>query len=549
MKPLALSLLAFGLAAAATAAAAPPPAPTATPSFDDRVDVRVVNVEVVVTDRGGLRVGGLAPGDFRLKVDGREVPIDYFTEVRGGAAVAPAGRGVQGLPSVLPGAPVGNSYLVYLDDFFSFAPNRNEELGNLKKDLGRMGPDDRMAIVAFDGKKLTQLSGWTSSQADLAAAIDAAMARPAFGLQRLGELTAYEGLRSADGRGRGGLSAQFGRPGGNGGRGGFGNDRGIGRLNFEQLPFAERLAEQVGHSVDAAVATLHGFASPPGRKVMLLFAGAWPYSPADYVVNNAKRPIEQELPRGDQLLGPLDDTANLLGYTIYPIDSEGLDKGDAFSARSTEVRATLDTLAEQTGGQPILAGHHDSPLSIAADDTRSYYWIGFTPALRRDDVRHQLRVDVVRRGLTARARQDYLDLSQRGEATMAVEAAMLFGNAPAGPGLPVQLGQTASSGWHTMRVPVTVAIPVSGVTFVPLDGKFVSELELRVSALDRDGHRSNIPAVPFKLTLDRQPDAGKFIPYDTTVELRKIDQRMTIAIVDRLSDRILTSSTEVKETR
>jgi hypothetical protein len=49
----------------------------------------VVNLEVVVTDRDGLPVTGLTAGDFRLLVDGGETPIRYFTEVRGGDAVAP----------------------------------------------------------------------------------------------------------------------------------------------------------------------------------------------------------------------------------------------------------------------------------------------------------------------------------------------------------------------------------------------------------------------------------------------------------------------------
>ena len=56
--------------------------------FGETIDVRVVNVEVVVTDRQGNRVTGLGPGDFRLRVDGKDVPIEYFTEVRGGQAIA-----------------------------------------------------------------------------------------------------------------------------------------------------------------------------------------------------------------------------------------------------------------------------------------------------------------------------------------------------------------------------------------------------------------------------------------------------------------------------
>ena len=56
--------------------------------FVDVIDVRVVNLEVVVVDGRGQRVSGLGPEDFRLRVDKREMPIDYFTEIFEGVAVA-----------------------------------------------------------------------------------------------------------------------------------------------------------------------------------------------------------------------------------------------------------------------------------------------------------------------------------------------------------------------------------------------------------------------------------------------------------------------------
>lgn len=36
-------------------------------------------------------VAGLSAGDFRLLVDGQEVPIEYFTEIQEGAPVTPKG--------------------------------------------------------------------------------------------------------------------------------------------------------------------------------------------------------------------------------------------------------------------------------------------------------------------------------------------------------------------------------------------------------------------------------------------------------------------------
>src|SRR5436309_11793694 len=96
------------------------------PSFGESIDVRVVNVEAVVTDRQGNRVSGLKPEDFRLRVDGREVPVEYFSEIRDGEALAATpeaaqpqeaktagGTAVQGVAE----GRVATYYLLYVDDF------------------------------------------------------------------------------------------------------------------------------------------------------------------------------------------------------------------------------------------------------------------------------------------------------------------------------------------------------------------------------------------------------------------------------------------------
>lgn len=44
-------------------------------SFMDTIDVRVINIETVVTDSSGNRFPGLGPEDFRLLMDGKEVRI------------------------------------------------------------------------------------------------------------------------------------------------------------------------------------------------------------------------------------------------------------------------------------------------------------------------------------------------------------------------------------------------------------------------------------------------------------------------------------------
>ena len=520
-------------------------------SFGEQIDVRVVNVEVVVTDKQGNRVTGLGPGDFRLRVDGKEVPIQYFTEVRGGQAIAPeeAGSGqsagVAGLPALAPGTPVGTSYLVFIDDYFPIAPRRDEVLRSLMDSLGHLGPEDRMAVVAFDGRKIDMLSNWSDSDRVLSRGFQQALGRPAYGFQRLAELRAYEASRRI----------VVGTLGTTDSRAGFAN-----RIDLEEQSYMELIANQVQRSVMAAVSTMRGFAAPPGRKVMILLSGGWPFSPADYVVNNPNRPIlNRDVPGGEILMAPLVDTANLLGYTLYPVDVPGVEstgpdasEGAArdnglLNLREQEVHAALEYAAKETGGKALINGLRDEALQTAESDTRSYYWLGFSPDRQRNDKRHDIRVDVLRDGLRVRSRDNFYDLARNTEVTMMVESALLFGNPPGAVSMPMQVGKPVAKGRREIEVPLSLAIPLSSMTIVPLEGKHVAELELRISVLDEKGNRSAVPVIPIRLTADRPPaeSPGQYVRYDTTLKMRKIRQHLIAAIYDPLSGKITTAEADV----
>ena len=59
------------------------------------VEVRVVNVDVVVTDKAGHRVTGLTKDDFEILEDGKPQKITNFDEERGVAAASAAGSTVE----------------------------------------------------------------------------------------------------------------------------------------------------------------------------------------------------------------------------------------------------------------------------------------------------------------------------------------------------------------------------------------------------------------------------------------------------------------------
>jgi VWFA-related protein len=544
--PAASSARPTGAPAPTGAAGRPQPAG---PMFGETIEVRVVNVEAVVTDKRGNRVPDLKPQEFRLKVDGKPIKIDYFNEVRGGQAIAPepgAAQTIPGLPDLAPGSPVGTSYLVFIDDYFSIAPRRDEVLRSLRDDLVRLGPEDRMALVAYDGKHLNLLSSWSSSSRELARAIEREIETPARGLERQAELRNFRATQPPRSTGDPVQAS----------RSGFANTQ----LTIEERAYVAELSGQLERAVAAATSTLRGFASPPGRKVMLMLVGGWPFSPADYAVNDINRPIiEHDVPHGDAVMRPLVETANRLGYTLYPVDVPGIETNAAsaqssaprpvganFGLREQEHEGTLTYLAKETGGRALLNSLRIASLEHVEADTRSYYWLGFTPNWEGKDKRHTIQLEVLRPGLAVRTRDSFLDRSRKAEVSMMVESAMMFGTPPGSPTMPVQLGKAVRKGRSQIEVPFTLAIPTDAFTSVPLNGKYASEVELRIAAQDERGDQSEIPVVPLQLSTDKEPTKGHFVRFQSKVTLRRTKQHLFFALFDPLSNKITTAEADIK---
>lgn len=521
-------------------------------SFGETVDVRVVNLEAVVTDKDGLPITGLEPGDFKLEIDGRQVPIGYFTEVRGGQAVVPqaseAGDAAfPGMPTLAPGTPVGTSYLVFIDEYFSVARDRDQVLRRMVQDLPRLGPEDRMALVAFDGKGLTLLSSWSSSPSALERAFRTALGRPSYGIQRVTELRTLENERRDFVR----LGLQF-------------EGTAEGRLESFELDFAQRLERQLQSAIAAAAATLRGFAAPPGRKVMLLLSGGWPFEVGEYAAGDdfPRYTPDTTLARGTELYAPLADTANQLGYTVYSVDVPGLASpavdaevrtqgeaqinGGVHFERKANIQQTLNQIARQTGGRALLNSQRLDAFVVAQSDTRSYYWLGFSPTWKGDDDRHRVKLSVMRPGLRLRTREDYVDISRQREVSMAVESGLLFGAPPSTDLLELELGETQSGKRGRMTLPFTVSVPGDQLTFVPEAGSLVAQLELRVAAIDDRGDRSEIPVIPISIRARRAAQPGEKVTFQNSVELRRGKQRVLFSLFDPLSGRMFTAVRELK---
>ncbi len=428
--------------------------------FSEVVDVRVVNVEVVVTDRNGNRIRALEAKDFELLVDGEPVPVSYFTEVDEGYARGPFEDGVGGVPSLVMDEPVGTSYLIFIDDLHAVRQHRNRVPRRLEQDLVLLNPADRLAVVAFDGRDVARLTDWTDSRQEIEQALVQARQRGAHGHARLRHSGAH----------------------------------------------------QVRKAVMAATATVRSFAGAPGRKVALLLTDGWSTSAG---VRSITEPGPPQTDR-ENLYGPLVHAANQVGYSLYPIDlpgfrdlvtcssSSGVFGRKTASSTSDSRGWTLGTsyrssripsaslrwcgrrgghgvlrfLASQTGGLPMIDSYRDRAFAETARDTRSYYWFGFEAPREEDDELHDIGVRLVgRRGLRVRTRKHFLDMSRGAEVTMLVEGALLFDDSPGQDVLDARFGTPRKAGFRKIEVPMVVSIPLDDVKLLPMGSHWMNELE------------------------------------------------------------------------
>jgi VWFA-related protein len=478
------------LSAQPTSDKAPPP-----PIISESIDVRVVNVEAVVTDSSSRRVRGLGAADLRLLVDGREVPVEYFAEMEEGRAASRSDAAASPQESSQ-----GRSYLVFLDDSFAIAAHRNAALSGIEAELGQLGPEDRMAILAFDGRNLDVLSPWTADHGVLTAALAAARRRATGGGQHIARRYEME-VDDVEIAMAAGLSPFM--------------------MEFLALRRNEEAWSQSGHTTAALVAALEGLETPPGRKVMFLVSAGWQVGKAPRFYSAVVR------------------AANRLGYTLYPVDTADLDPVP---------QGGLEWLAGATGGKVVKAGLRHSAFAEARDDAGSYYGLGFTPSWKGNDSGHSIRVEARRPGLEVRSRQSFTDLSRQTQTALRAESLLLFAGAgrPEDRLLRVELGQTRPAGRQEVEVAVTLGVPLAALQVTPSGKGYAAEAPLAVAAVDDKGRRASLPGSRLRVLFKEAPKAGGYARFKTVIKLRKAPQHIVFTVDDPVAGAVLWGEAEVK---
>ncbi|MEA2339425.1 MAG: hypothetical protein QOE82_3432 [Thermoanaerobaculia bacterium] len=480
MKFLLLALLALPAAAQT---------PVSIPRAGESIEVSIVNVDTVVTDKQGRRVHGLRRDDFEIYENGVKQPITNFAEYaseRGATAagVAAPSTIAAEAPHAAPPPAQPRTFIVFVERF-QLASFRSDPIFAAMKKLlhDTVRPGDRVSVVTWNHGILGNRLDFTDDLAKIDKAIDAIAARtttldhdPMDDIEKeIDSLAAWEAETASMG-GKG-----IGVPD-------IPSESGLSFFMEENSKMSAKTAlvdEQ--RKVQTINALMRSVGAVDGKKVLLLathrlseYAGAEALfmAGANVLPSDFRRQFD-----GKPLIRSMIETANANGFTIYPIYAEGLGSNTIVSSqfRGTQPRGIgydylilnnetpmLEYVAEQTGGMTAW-GSKDvtNLLPHVVDDFESYYSLAYSATQARAARKIEVRVKDPK--LTVRARKLFLPKSDTTKMEDRV-IATLFGNAPPSSfDVRVRLTNPKLDAKKHYIIPITIEVPIASLTMLPRD--------------------------------------------------------------------------------
>lgn len=448
------------------------------PALSESIDVSIVNLDVIVTDRHGHRVRGLKASDFEVRQDGKVQTLTNFSET---VAEPPAGLASSEQTAVTPastnadaGKPQSARRLVTI--FIERARlqpwDADRLFDSIEKTVQRVVRPGDTAVVAFWDRGMEIKQDFTDDAASLTRALRELRdlekkvmlpdARSIQSRQQEQNDAAYEAAQMTAATG-----IDFPVPD---------------TMSMDSLMLARRALAQIRGKVNALRAFIGIMAPAEGRKVLIVATRRLSrYAGAEFFTNAHVPPeLRQELDTS-YLLDSLAAAANAAGVTVYAFNPTGLESQVTISAENasapTENTAfdanvlmneagPLDELARATGGVAAWSAKDVADrIPVVGEDLETYYSLAYrTPPGARKD--HHVVVRTVNPAYKARSRTSFVEKNE-GEQMAGRVLAQLFRpveeNALA---ISAEAGAPKKEGRH-LALPVKIRIPIGRLTLLP----------------------------------------------------------------------------------
>ncbi len=570
------------------AAAAPLAAEENPPSFGERVEVEVVNVDVVVTDGSGRRITDLLKEDFRLEEDGNPVATDYFAPP-GSRRAAAARVGDEAAPEAVDLSRA--NLFVFVDQSALEWRTSKQILDEVKAFvLPRAGGSERIMIAAF-AENLRILSPPTADRARLEQAF-AELER----LRGRGSLVAAErGQLEREVRENGRPRSQVeivnpdtGQVGAEQAARVAGQDQtDTANLRLQIESYGEQQIDRQARAIAALREWIGGLAAIDGRKSVLFASAGFTSQPDAFLtgyldqkrggIPTDKAPSSRlgtaRLTMLDNFEGAVRaaENARVAFYTISPREAPSASSGAEYTssgASSTappprdpaiaEAASSLQRLAGATGGEALVLDDGLSErLSGVADDAAASYSLGFTTSDAAGAANHSIRVFTQDDELTVRHRESFRRSSLGERAEAALVAAATFETTVNPLAMKLELGAPLPEDkkGREARVPILVRIPLALVSLVP-DGsgtaagdRRAARLTARVAVLNEAQHLRLGESAPIAISIpaaDLEKALGSFWAYRAEVMVGRGRQRVAVVVTDEIAGTVSTLTATVE---
>lgn len=458
------------------------------PSFEEAVDVRIVNIDVYVTDKAGRPVSDLDRSDFLLFVDGRPVEISNFGRLSrsdsqpresqpGGEA--PTADSASDLPT---GSPEPLTVVLYVDNSALTPPHRNRVMGDLEEFVDREAGHGTRFLVAAYNLGLELLTPITEDAAVVREALERLREMPASGLSAISERrTAMthipELYRQCEETGQNPCIDCWG----------------------QMIGVVDTYAQSAGHRVGNSQAGLLGLARSlgglPGRKSLVYLSDGLEQRPGidlygylGEICPGREREMFGYMTRWDETstLRELTAYANTHRVTLYALETTGLTNYSIASVefderrftpsprndtlRASNLQNSLFILADETGGRAFFNANRPGPeLERLSQDLGEYYSLGFAPPFGWDGQTHAVRVTLAgsSKGRTVRFRRRYRAVPEDERMAERTLAALVMGWEDNPLGTEIRIGEGRPLEDKVWEVPVEIVLPPEAFSSLP----------------------------------------------------------------------------------
>ena len=521
------------------------------PRHGETVEVSIVNVDVVVTDRAGNRIHGLTRADFELRENGKVQPISNFAEYVSDVEQGTVGVDVAEPAPQQPAAPAAarrekRTLLIFFEHMQLVHAAADEFAQSLRETVKQLvGPGDAVSFVIWSHYESEHVE-FTTDPAKIDKAIERIVREAK--RARVDQLA----LQRVDIAGRRALQKMGGE------------DPAAQILDVDPgsdlAPYMLAAYNEMTVRVAAINSAIDSLAGVEGKKILLLATHRLgDVAGAEFAFNSGMpqlTPFLKERYNTHRMRKSIIDNANASGVTIYPVNPPGLvtpsgdtEYQDIDDLGSRDLRPSLEHLilmnetislekiAKETGG--LMAAGWKNVVELlprVVSDATDYYSLAYRVTFTGTDRARSIAVKTRNPEYTVRSRAQFVEKSDDTRMRDRLQST-LFNAGQHGASIDIRAAaREKKKNRRTSTMQVRVRIPIADLTLLPqANGKLGGSFSVYVGVASDVDELSDVTRKTQTFEVGEaqmeQAQTGHFT-YDLDVEVRHKSKHLAVGVFD-----------------